>query len=126
MFRQTIGQRKFRSGILIVGVLIPVIVAADEKRSLSASALMELDAAVLPGGDENVSQRERMLSDDARQRLREANRRETLAWRKISTRAQWEDYREGKIRALRESLGHAEAAPKPLPVKITGELNGDG
>ncbi len=110
---------------LLCGLLLmPRFTLAEENSPLSASALKDLNANVL--GEEGSSQRERMLSDDARARLREANRRETRLWRGIDSRTAWEAYRDKRIAALRKSLGQTPAVPNPLPIKVTGEIEGDG
>ena len=84
MLRRTDGTLQFGLILLWGLLLIPRFAWAEEKPSLSAAALKELDANVL--GEEDSSKRERMLADDARGRLREANRRETDAWRGIHSR----------------------------------------
>ncbi len=85
-----------------------------------AAKLRELDATVLP------EPQPRMIGRDAGARIKEANRRETQAWNEIKTRADWEKYRDAKIRALRESLGAAEPVPKDLHVRVTKTLEGPG
>jgi len=59
-----------------------------------AAQLRELNATVL------AEPQPRMLSNDVRERIREANRRESQAWSQIKSRADWERYRDVKIKAL--------------------------
>ena len=82
--------------------------------------LRQLDSKVLTGDFS------RMISRDAYDRIREANRRESAAWEAIHSRAEWERYRDAKIRALRESLGAAEASPKDLHVRVAKTIAGQG
>jgi cephalosporin-C deacetylase-like acetyl esterase len=68
----------------------------------------------------------RMLAEDARARLRAANVRESRAWRAVKGRADWEQYRDVRLRALRASLGPFPPAPKDLKARVTGRHEGDG
>jgi dienelactone hydrolase len=85
-----------------------------------AARLRELAARVLP------AEQPRMLSRDARARIELANQRETKAWNEIQTRADWEKYRNAKIRALRDSLGADLPLPPELKVWVTKTLEGPG
>src|SRR6185295_18712328 len=85
-----------------------------------AAQLRELDAKVLP------AELPRMIGRDARARIELANQRESKAWSEISSKADWEKYRDAKIRALRESLGAEEAIPKDLKLRTTRTLEGTG
>jgi len=66
------------------------------------------------------------LDEDCRERLREANRRDAAAWAKVQSRADWERFRDERIKALRESLGQFPPAPKALDAEVTGTLEGEG
>jgi cephalosporin-C deacetylase-like acetyl esterase len=66
-----------------------------------------------------------MLHEDAMARIRAANDRETRAWRAVRSRAEWERYRDGKLEALRASLG-AFPARGPLATRVTRTLEGPG
>jgi len=85
-----------------------------------AGKLRELDPKVLP------AEQPRMIGRDARARIEVANRRESEAWAKISTRAEWESYAAAKVAALRASLGTPIAVPRDLNVRVTRKLDGDG
>src|SRR5205823_6113744 len=85
-----------------------------------ASGLRELDGRVLP------AEQPRMISRDARAKIELANERETNAWAEIRTRAQWEAYRDARIRALRVSLGADEPFPPELQTWTTRTRDGDG
>jgi dienelactone hydrolase len=88
--------------------------------------LRELDGTVLPADGEPAKQLPRMLSQHARARLREANRRESQAWQQIQSRADWEHFRDARIQALRASLGTFPPAPRDLKARVTRTLDGDG
>ncbi len=83
-----------------------------------ASRLRELDP--------KVGAPARNLHDEARELVRQANRRETEAWRKIATREDWERYRDAKLAALRASLGAPVEPPKDLKVRVTRTIEGEG
>ncbi len=85
-----------------------------------AEELRDFDARVLP------AEQPRMLSRDARARIEAANRRESEAWAAISTKAQWEAYRDPRIAELRRSLGADEAVPHDLKVRVTRTHEGTG
>src|SRR5436190_6209744 len=85
-----------------------------------AARLRDLDAKVLP------AEQPRMISRDARSRIELANQRESKAWGEIRTRADWETYRDAKIKALRSSLGADEPFPPELKVSVTKTLEGQG
>ena len=89
----------------------------------AATSLRDLDTNVLTADRATLS---RMLSNDVQARLREANRRESAAWHGIASRAEWETYRESRLRALRESLGRTTDVPRDLHVRTTRTLTGDG
>src|SRR5262245_38683034 len=79
--------------------------AADERRggAVDAEAIRRLDSRILTGqGSGDSSQ---MLARDVQARLRAANIRENAAWAKVTSRALWEEYRDRRLRALRDSLG---------------------
>jgi dienelactone hydrolase len=100
-----------------MGILVLFLALQDADL---AARLRELDSKVLPEPEP------RMLGRDASARIREANRRETGAWGKIQSLADWEKFRDVRIRALRESLGAAEPVPKDLKVQVTRTLEGPG
>jgi cephalosporin-C deacetylase-like acetyl esterase len=106
-------------------VCCPWAAVADDRTtpSSAATALRDLDTNVLAGDRATLS---RMLSNDVQARLREANRRESAAWQGIKTRAEWEAYREPRLRALRKSLGRTTDVPRDLHVRTTRTLTGDG
>jgi dienelactone hydrolase len=89
-----------------------------------AKALGALDTAAL--SPEEHARWSTMLADDAAARLREANRRDAQAWAKVQSKADWEHFREARLRALRDSLGRYPAAPPAIRAEVTGTLDGEG
>jgi cephalosporin-C deacetylase-like acetyl esterase len=95
--------------------------AADDNL---AAQLRDLGGAVFPA--ERGKELSRTLPRDVQTRLRAANLRENQAWQKVQTRADWEQYRDIRLQALRASLGRFPSAPKELKVRIASQLEGNG
>lgn len=89
-----------------------------------AAELRDLQANVLPATAQE--QLRGMLDDDLRARLRAANQRESEAWAKVQSQADWERFRERRMEALRRSLGTFPPAPESLDVEVTGTFQGEG
>lgn len=85
-----------------------------------AARLRDLDGRVLP------AEQPRMLGRDARSRIEAANQRESQAWAAIRTKADWERYRDAKIKSLRDSLGTDEPFARELKVAVHRTLDGPG
>ncbi|MBI3856442.1 MAG: acetylxylan esterase [Planctomycetes bacterium] len=89
-----------------------------------AGQLRDLDSKVLP------AEQPRMIGRDARARIEAANKRESEAWGRIATKADWEKYVGPKIQALRaslrDSLSDEEKVPADLKVRVTRSLEGEG
>jgi dienelactone hydrolase len=110
--------------VVLVVFVLPHSEAGD-KKSL-ADQLRELEGRVLPAEGDLAKQLPRMLSQQARDGIRAANERETRTWREVKTRADWEQYRDVRIQALRDSLGTFPTAPREVKVRVVQELEGDG
>ncbi|MBI5758683.1 MAG: acetylxylan esterase [Planctomycetales bacterium] len=106
-------------------VAYPRFVCATERVETreATTSLRDLDTNVLAADRATLS---RMLSNDVQARLREANGRESAAWQGLHSRAEWEAYREPRLRALRQSLGRTTDVPRDLHVRTTRTLTGDG
>ena len=107
---------------IVTGLGPPAATAAPPADDALTTRLRELDPKVLPPGGAKAT----MLMDDARARLRAANLRENAAWGRVRTKADWETYRDARVRALRESLGPYPPAPKELKVRVVKSIDGDG
>lgn len=66
-----------------------------------------------------------MVGREHAARLREANADRT-AWAGIRDRADWERFREPRLKALRASLGTFPDPPKEVKVRVTRTADGDG
>ncbi|MCA9072437.1 MAG: hypothetical protein KDA84_26110, partial [Planctomycetaceae bacterium] len=125
MLERVTTHRTFQTMLFLMGGLLTTAVMGEEKPTRNASALKQLDTDIL-ATQKNADQLERMLYEDSRTRLRAANRRETNAWKKIENQQDWEDYRNLRITALRQSLGSLpDLGTKPV-IKTTGEIQGTG
>jgi cephalosporin-C deacetylase-like acetyl esterase len=65
------------------------------------------------------------LSQHVRNRLLAASRRETDAWRCIQTLADWQEFRDRRVEALRNSLGELPARRETPDALVTRTLHGD-
>jgi cephalosporin-C deacetylase-like acetyl esterase len=83
-------------------------------KELRAYATAEL--AKVPGKDGKYST---ALPDYLRDQIRRANQRDREAWNAVKTRAEWEKFRDERIKALRDSLGTWPEVPKSVPVRVT-------
>lgn len=91
-----------------------------------AADFKDVDPNVFPKDDPRVKELPRMMWADAKKRMQEANLRESKAFAEITTKAEWEKYRDTRIQKLKESLGTFPDAPKDMPIKVTRTLDGDG
>lgn len=101
---------------------------ADEKAASGdlVAQLRAWNGNVLPADGAQAKELSRMLAEDARTRIRDVNRRDGQAWNEVKTRADWEKFRDVRLRALRESLGPFPPVPKDLKVRVTGRHDGEG
>jgi len=67
-----------------------------------------------------------MLSRDVRARIRDANIRDYEEWNKITTKAEWEKFRDQRIAAMKKSLGKFPEPPKNMRIIVTKTIEGDG
>jgi dienelactone hydrolase len=112
--------------VLLLAACLTAVAAAGDKPMASdtAKALAAMDGGVL-SGEERAHWAE-MIEQDVRLRLHEANRRDSAEWAKVRSKADWERFRDQRVKALRACLGVFPDPPKPLAVEVTGRLAGDG
>ncbi|MBM3980032.1 MAG: hypothetical protein FJ304_07070 [Planctomycetes bacterium] len=91
-----------------------------------AADFKDLDPNVFPKDDPRAKDLPKMMWTDATKRMKEANLRESKAFAEVTTKEQWERYRDARITKLKESLGAWPDAPKDMKVKVTKEIEGDG
>jgi hypothetical protein len=97
--------------------------AAAEKEQIAA-ALGEVTPNVLPERDREAAAS--MVYENTRSRIRAANDKSSEAWRRITTRQQWERFRVEHVEKLRKSIARLPEPPKKLNVRVTGTVEGDG
>src|SRR5262249_48339812 len=114
--------------VALIGIGTAPSAASDEKAigDELAARLRTLTAKVFSDDAAKAQQLPQMLAGDARARLRAANARESLAWQEVKTRADWEQYRDPRLRAPPASPGPFPPVPESLNVRVTGKHEGDG
>lgn len=115
----------FRS-LAVVAVALLLLGAERVAGDDLATQLRDLNATVIPAHSEQAKQLPRMLTRHVQARIRETNQRESRLWQQIRTRAEWEQYRDPRIQALRASLGTFPPPPRDLKIRVTRTLDGDG
>jgi dienelactone hydrolase len=85
-----------------------------------------LDGRVIERGTVARSPVSDMLSRFVAAELRDANRRDRLAWSEVTTKTDWELLRDQRLEALRSSLGRFPEVPANLKIRITRTVKGDG
>jgi cephalosporin-C deacetylase-like acetyl esterase len=105
--------------------LSALVVACAAFASVAAD-FKDIDPNVFPKDDPRAKELPRMVWKDATRRMQEANLRESKAFAEVTTKEQWEKYRDTRIQKLKESLGTFPEPPKEMRVKVTRELPGDG
>ena len=96
---------------------------AESERDFAA-ALRALDSRSLPPAER--ARASGMLARWIDGLFLEAARREDAPWKAVSTRAEWERFRDRRLAALRESLGTPRANSERPRVRVTRRLRGDG
>jgi cephalosporin-C deacetylase-like acetyl esterase len=119
-------RRLLALALLALASVLLVSPAAGEPVVDLAAQLKELNSLVVPADSDQAKELPKMLSADARNRIRTANQRETKAWQELKTKADWEKFKEPRLAALRASLGQPIEVPKDLNVRVTKTLEGDG
>ncbi|HEV3383990.1 MAG TPA: acetylxylan esterase [Gemmata sp.] len=102
---------------LIIPLLAFFAIAADFR---------DVDPNVFPADDPRAKELPKMLAADAKRRMREASLRESKTFAALTTKEEWEKFRDARIKALLESLGEFPPVPKEMKLKVTRELEGDG
>ena len=100
--------------------LLAVVLAAG------GADFKDVDPNVFPKDDPRAKDLPKMVWNDAQRRMKEANLRESKAFAAVTTKAQWEKFRDIRIQALRESLGPFPEVPNAMRIVATKKLYGDG
>src|SRR5258707_388647 len=114
----TRASRLLIAGLLVSACLGAAPPATGDDRDL-ATLLRELDVGVIVRGQARRPPLASMLARDVEARLRMANRADAEAWQKLETKADWERFRNERLKALRKSLGEFPPVPRELKVRVT-------
>lgn len=103
-------------------------IRADENATAAdlAGKIRELDGRVILRGTLRRNPMAEMLSRYVEAELRQANQKDRAEWQEIKTKADWEQIRNRRIKALRASLGQFPDVPKDLKIRVVRTTNGDG
>jgi dienelactone hydrolase len=110
----------------LAAALVLLVVKGVAGQDDLAARLRALDARVFSDREAKERQLDQMLAKDVRGRIHAAHRRLAREWEGVKTRADWERFRDERLRALRAALGPFPAIPRDLKVRVTGTLRGDG
>jgi cephalosporin-C deacetylase-like acetyl esterase len=102
---------------LTIAFLSGTAIAADFK---------DVDPNVFPKDDPRAKELPKMMWNDTKKRMQEANLRESKAFANVATKEQWTQYRDERIHKLKESLGTFPDVPEDMKIRVTRELDGDG
>ena len=100
--------------------------AGSDRISDLAEKLRELDGRVILRGTLARQPMASMLSRYIDAELRMINRRDRSAWHTVGTKADWEQFRNRRINALRDSLGRFPELAKDTIAHIVRTTKGDG
>jgi len=115
---------KFLTGLaalllaVATGTCPPQAAATEVDAAQLAETVRAVRGAVL--SEDMRAQAAGAINRELRRRLEAANAQSRSEWGAITTRAEWEAYRDERIARLRGSLGEFPEPPRPLNVKITG------
>lgn len=119
--------------------MIAVALSASSLRLFGGSAdtgevaakLIALKSSVLKADEADAAKN--MLQADIHARMRAASERDTAVFDRIQTRADWEEYRDERLDAMRKSIGSGDMPAKPVSgavsgadFEVTGTVEGDG
>src|SRR5262245_55915717 len=103
---------------LLLTSIAPAMTCGDDL----ATRIRDLDTRVLPAD----SKPRQMLAEDLRARRDTANKLDRDSWQRVHSRADWEQFRDVRLKALRESLGSFPPTRTDLKLRVTRTLDGDG
>lgn len=114
------------------GISTERVAAEDQKSGVDqiAEFLREFDSTVIADVDTTLqpelAEPKRLLSERLKARRRQRNEQDVAQWRALKTREQWEQFRDIRIAALKDSLGTLTAPGEIKNVTITKTLKGEG
>ena len=111
---------------LILLACVNISVSDDASTQELAEQIRELNGRVILRGTLRRNPMTEMLSRYVAAELRQANQKDRAAWQAIKTKADWEELRDRRIKALRKSLGTFPEVPKDLKAQVVRTTKGDG
>ena len=108
--------------LLYLGLGLPRSFAFQQQPITDRLRTLNPDVLTSANREENAQ----TLASNVRRRIMAANRRSSEDWRKVSNRAQWEQFATEKVQLLGSSLGTFPPSSKDMAVHITHTLPGDG
>lgn len=113
-----------RLPIPLLALYVFALFPASPTAADDAADLAKLAPDVLT--KEERSEAAGMIDREIRRRTAEVNARNREQWSQITSREQWEKFRDERVAALRRSLGDYPAPPAKLNVRTTSILTGEG
>ena len=113
-----------RFGQLILIAAVPFVCVPQLSAADLPTLLRDLDVTVMTADERETY--DNMVSRDIERRRLLVIQRENKAWTPVDSREDWEQFRDQRINALRESLGQFPPVPKDLNIQTTGAIQGDG
>jgi dienelactone hydrolase len=98
----------------------------DPATSRMATSVNTLNPLVLQSLSGERRPLQQLLWDAVNNRTQAANLRESRAWQQVTTRGEWEKFRDSRLAALRRSLGEIPRSRSDLRLRVTREFDGDG
>jgi cephalosporin-C deacetylase-like acetyl esterase len=113
---------------LLLAALLALPVAADPPADTSklAGELRRLDSRTFPADSADARRLATMYPDFVQARVNAAIEREAREFEQVKTKADWQRFREPRLKALRESLGVVMPDPKKLDVRVRDKWTGEG
>jgi dienelactone hydrolase len=91
-----------------------------------AAELAALDSRVWPPLYRRSRAVRTMVQDYLHKKVEQAVLAERVAWEKVNSREEWEQFRDKRIQALKASVGKFPPDRPPLQAKVTARHTGDG
>jgi hypothetical protein len=113
--------------MLLTGWLaLPVAADPPANASKLAGEVRNLDSRIFPADSADSRRLAETYAAWVQARVNNAIEREAKEFEQVKTKADWEQFRKPRLKALRDSLGVATADPKKLDVLVLGKCAGEG
>src|SRR5690242_18459157 len=113
--------------LLLTGFLaLPVAADPPADASKLAGELRRLDSLTFPADSAGARRLATMCPAFVQARVDAAVERQAREFEQVKTKADWQRFREPRLKALRDSLGVAMPDPKQLDVRVRDKSAGEG